>query len=93
MEFLACELIRDLMPERFEALEQVIILEHYEAQRDARGRIVHQETWDRVSFASWAPRRVWIGGQERLSLGAPEWRPLPREAVLVLIGEEEVTGR
>ncbi len=93
MEFLACEIIRDLMPERFEELEPTIILEHYEEQRDARGRIVHEETWDRVSFESWAPRRVWLGGQERLSFSAPEWRHLPREEVMALIGEIDLEER
>ena len=92
MEHLAPEAIRDVRPERFEHLEPVVLIEHYPEIRDPRGQIVHEETWDRVSFASWAPRKVWIGGQERLSFGAPEWRSMPPEEVTALIGEEEVTG-
>ncbi len=92
MEFLAPEAIRHFCPERFEWEEVVVLLEHYPEERDKRGRLGHRATWDRVSFASWAPRKVWFGGQERLSLGEPEWRPLPVEEVAHLIGEDEATG-
>jgi hypothetical protein len=94
-EFLACEIIRDVIPERFEYLEPAIILEHYAEIRDPRGRLIHEETWDRLSFESWAPRLVWIGGQQRLSFGAPEWRSLPRREVIALIGavDSETTDR
>jgi hypothetical protein len=40
----------------------------------------------------WAPRRVRFGGQERLSLGEPEWRPLPVAEIASLIGEHEAEG-
>jgi hypothetical protein len=90
MEFLAPEAIRAFCPGRFEHEEPVVLLEHYPEERTPSGRIAHEETWDRVSFRSWAPRRVWYGGQERLSFGEPDWRRLPIEEVIGLIGEEEV---
>jgi len=86
MEYLAPEVIRRFCPERFEHDEPVILLEHYPEARSQRGRITHEETWDRVSFASWTPRPAWLGGHERLSLGEPEWQRLPLEEVDRLIG-------
>ena len=40
----------------------------------------------------WASRRVRFGGQERLSLGEPAWRPLPVAEIAALIGEDEAEG-
>ncbi len=90
MEFLAPEVIRAFCPDRFEHEEPVVLLEHYPEQRGPRGKILHEETWDRVSFASWRPRRVWYGGQERLSFGEPDWRHVPVDAVVALIGDDEL---
>ena len=90
MEFLAPEAIRAFCPDRFEHEEPVVLLEHYPEQRSPRGKILHEETWDRVSFASWRPRRVWYGGQERLSFGEPDWRHVPVDAVVALIGDDEL---
>ena len=92
MEFLAPEAILQFCPERFEWDEVVVLLEHYPEERDKRGWLGRRATWDRVAFDSWAPRRVWFGGQERLSLGEPEWRPMPAEEVAALIGEDEAKG-
>ncbi len=67
-------------------------MEHYPEERDKRGRLGRRATWDRVSFDSWAPRRVRFGGLERLSLGEPGWRPMPLTEVEQLIGEDEAKG-
>ncbi len=92
MEFLAPEAIRHFCPERFEWDEVVVLLEHYPEERDRRGRLGRRPSWDRVSFASWAPRKVRFGRQERLSLGEPEWHSLPLTEVEQLIGKEEAQG-
>lgn len=89
-EILTAEAIRRFCPERFEFEEPAIVLEHYPEELTPRGTVGRKETWDRVSFASWSPRRVWLGGQERVSLGEPEWRHLPTEEVAALIGQEEI---
>ena len=89
MEFLAPEAIRHFCPERFEWSEVVVLLEHYPEERDRRGRLGRRASWDRVSFDSWAPRRVRFGGQERLSLGEPGWQPMPLAEVEELIGTDE----
>jgi hypothetical protein len=41
-----------------------------------------------VAFASWSPRRIFLGGQERLSLDGPDWRHLPDHEVRRLLGDE-----
>jgi hypothetical protein len=43
-----------------------------------------------LSFHSWAPRRVWLSGQEWIVLGEPEWRSMPEHEVAALIGREEM---
>jgi hypothetical protein len=48
------------------------------------------DQYAQASFENWRPRTIWIGGQERLSLGEPTWKHLKREEVIRLIGEEEV---
>ncbi len=40
-----------------------MLLEHYPEERNQQGRLGRRATWDRVSFASWAPRKVWFGGR------------------------------
>jgi hypothetical protein len=90
VEVLAAELIARHFPHRFEVVgeEPVILIEHYEPLCDEpRGRR-GQPTYDRVVFGSWAPRRVWLGGQERLSLGEPDWHHLAYEEVRTLLGAE-----
>lgn len=89
-EILAAEVIAKYMPHRFEYDEPALILEHYPQHDSPRGRIEHEATWDRVVFDSWSPRRVWLGGQERVSLGSPEWRSMPRHEVADLISQEEM---
>ena len=92
MEVLAAEAIRHFCRERFEFEEPAIVLEHYPEERDRRGRIGRKATWDRVGFGSWSPRKVWLGGRERVSLGEPKWHPIPRTDVEQLIGKDEAEG-
>jgi hypothetical protein len=90
VEHLVPELIAKHMPHRFEVVgeDPAIVVEHYEPVADQpRGRR-GKPTYDRVTFGDWRPRRVWLGGQERLSLGEPEWRHLPDEDVRALLGDE-----
>jgi hypothetical protein len=89
VEVLAAELIAKHFPVRFEAVgeDPVVLIEHYEPMQDRRGRR-GKPTYDRVAFASWSPRKVWLGGQERLSLAEPDWRHLPEAEVRALLGEE-----
>jgi hypothetical protein len=92
MEVLAAEAIARFCPERFEWEEPAIVLEHYPEERNRRGRIGHHATWDRLSFGSWSPRKIWLGGRERVSLGEPKWHPIPQAEVERLIGRAEAQG-
>jgi hypothetical protein len=89
VEILAAELIARHFPVRFEAVgeDPITLVEHYEPMVYARGRR-GKPTYDRVEFGRWSPRKVWLGGQARLSLGEPDWRPLPDHEVIALIGGE-----
>jgi hypothetical protein len=90
VEVLAAELIAKHFPVRFEAVgeDPVTLVEHYEPLQDARTRRRGKPTYDRVTFGDWRPRKVWLGGQERLSLGEPDWRHMPDEEVRALLGDE-----
>lgn len=89
-ELLAAELIQAHFPQRFDYTPPAILLEHYPTEHTPQGRIAHKATWDRLSFHSWAPRRVWLGGQERLAFGDPHWEHLPEHDVERLLGREEM---
>jgi hypothetical protein len=89
-EILAAEVIAQYFPTRFEELEPVIWIEHYPGFEDQRRGTRQPPQYDRLGFASWSPHRVWLGAQARLSLGEPDWRPLPIHEVAHLIGREEV---
>ncbi len=89
-EYLAPELIQRHFPQRFEELPPAIFLEHSAAERTPAGRLGRKPTWDQLSFHSWAPRRVWLSGQERLSFGDPHWEHLPEHEVEALLGREEM---
>ena len=80
-EYLAPALIQRHFPHRFEELPPAIFLEHYVEERTPAGRLGRKPTWDRLSFHSWAPRRVWLSGQERISFGDPHWEHLPEHEV------------
>jgi hypothetical protein len=90
METLAPELIGRHLPHRYEVLDEepAIVIEHYPPVQDPRGRVREKATYDRVTFANWHPRKVWLHGQERLSLGEPEWHHLPDDEVRSLLGDE-----
>jgi hypothetical protein len=90
VEVLAAELIAKHFPIRFEAVgeEPVTLVEHYEPLADERRGRRSKPTYDRVTFGDWRPRKVWLGGQARLSLGEPDWRHLPDAEVRALLGTE-----
>jgi hypothetical protein len=85
-EYLAPELIQRHFPRRFEELPPAIFLEHYVEERTPEVRLGRKATWDRLSFHSWAPRRVWLSGRERIAFGDPHWEHLPERDVETLIG-------
>jgi hypothetical protein len=89
-ELLAPELIQRHFRHRFEENPPAIFLEHYVEERTPQGRLGRKATWDRLSFHSWTPRRVWLSGQERLSFGEPQWEHLPESEVEALLGREEM---
>ena len=91
-ELLAAELIQQHFPQRFDSEPPAILLEHYPRELHTSGRTAMQPTWDRLTFHSWAPRRVWLGGRERLAFGEPEWRSLPEQEVEALIGSVEMAA-
>lgn len=89
-ELLAPELIQRHFRHRFEEDPPAIFLEHYVEERTPQGRLGRKATWDRLSFHSWTPRRVWLSGQERISFGDPHWEHLPEHDVETLLGREEM---
>ena len=89
-ELLAAELIQQHFPQRFDYDPPAILLEHYPRELHTSGRTPMQPTWDRLSFHSWAPRRVWLGGQERLAFGEPHWTRVAEDDVAALIGRDEM---
>jgi hypothetical protein len=89
-ELLAAELIQQHFPGRFDFVPPAILLEHYPTEYHHSGRVARKATWDRLSFHSWAPRRVWLGGRERLAFGEPHWESVPEREVEALIGREEL---
>jgi hypothetical protein len=89
-EYLAPELIQRHCPQRFEELPPAIFLEHHVEERTPSGRLGRKPTWDRLSFHAWAPRRVWLSGQERIAFGDPHWEHLPQHEVEALLGREEM---
>jgi hypothetical protein len=76
-QYLALELIQRHLPQRFEDLPPAIFAAQYVEERTPEGRLSREANWNRLTFHSWAPRRVWLSGQERLSFGDPHWEHLP----------------
>jgi len=73
----------------------VVWVEHYPPPvpgayglRRTKGR----SDFDRVTFASWSPRRVFERGVERVTLGEPSWSPLSVDALASWIGAEHAAG-
>jgi hypothetical protein len=90
-EYLAAEIGAKHLPHRFEEREPFMWIEHYRhpEERDPDLR----ELWSRVTFDSYTPRLVMLGGVVRTKLGTPRWIHLPRPAVVRLIGAAEVADR
>ena len=77
-EYIAAEtIIRHNLP-------RPIWIEHYPPESNP-GSFV--ETFDLVTFSSYEPERVIIGGTRRVRLGKPEWKPLDRPTIETLIGQ------
>jgi hypothetical protein len=89
-EYLAPELIQPHFPHRFEELPPANFLEHYAKERTPQGRLGRKPTWYQLSFHSWALRRVWLSGQERIAFGDPHWEHLPEHEVEALLGRDEM---
>jgi hypothetical protein len=95
-ETLVPEIMRDLIPHRFDYDVPAIVIEHLPPlPRDEQRQIGIREyrktdEYSQVTFPSWKRKLVWIGGRQRLSLGDPDWRHMPHEEVAALIGEGEV---
>ena len=87
-EYLAPELIQRQFPRRFEELPPAIFLEHSVEERTPEGRLGRKAPWDRLLFHSWAPRRVWLSGRERIAFGDPHWEHLPERDVETLTGRD-----
>ena len=87
-EYLAAEIIQQHFPQRFEENEPIVWLEQYPALKDRRHRVSDKFEYDRVTFGSWAPRRVFLGGVERIALGEPAWHPLTLETLTELVGQD-----
>ncbi len=95
VEYLVAEVIAEHFPHRFEYEEPVVWIEHYpppESGRYAGHRRTGRADYDRVTFASWTPRYEFARGAERITLGEPEWRPMPAHEVERLIGRHELGG-
>jgi hypothetical protein len=89
-ESLTPELIQRRVPQRFDTLPPAIFLEHDVAERTPEGRLGRKAPWTRLSFQSWAPRRVWLSRRERIPFGDPHWEHLPHREVEMLIGRDEM---
>lgn len=73
-EYLAAELIVRHFPQRFEEEDPVVWIEHYprtpEEQRQG------MPVYARVEFASYRPRKRFVGGVDRIAIGTPHWTHL-----------------
>jgi hypothetical protein len=78
------------LPHRFEDPTPAIFLGHYVEERTLERRLGRKATWDRLTFHSWASRRVWLSGQERIAFGEPQWEHVLENEVAALLGREEM---
>ncbi len=90
-EYLAAEIGAKHFPERFEARDPFLWLEHYRHPEEKDPTL--REIWSRVRFDSYTPRLVTLGGVMRTKLGLPRWTYLPPTDVARLIGPEELADR
>ena len=63
VETLVPELIAKHLLHRYDVIDEdpALVIEHYESVPEQRGRR-GKPTYDQVTFASWRPRKVWLGG-------------------------------
>jgi hypothetical protein len=89
-EHLVPELIARHLPHRFETIDEppAIVVEHHEPWPGVRHGRRSKATYDLVTFQSWRPQMGWTSsGQERITLGDPEWRHMPADEVRDLLGD------
>jgi len=89
-EYIAAEIAAKHFPARLETREPFVWLEHYAPPEEEDPGL--REIWSRVTFDSYTPRLVTIGGVLRTKLGLPRWKYLPTAQVERLIGPEELRG-
>jgi len=87
-EYLAAEIGAKYFPERLETREPFVWLEHYSHPEEEDPTL--REIWSRVTFDSYTPRLVTLGGVLRTKLGLPRFKYLPTPQVARLIGEVEL---
>jgi len=89
--FVGAEIGAKHFPERFEARDPFLFLEHYRYPEEADPTL--REIWSKVRFDSYTPRLVTLGGVMRTKLGTPRWTYLPPTDVAGLIGAAEMADR
>lgn len=90
-EYIGAEIGAKHFPERFEARDPFLFLEHYRYPEEADPTL--REIWSKVRFDSYTPRLVTLGGVMRTKLGTPRWTYLPPTEVAGLIGLTEMADR
>jgi len=90
-EYLAAEIGAKHFPERFEARDPFVFIEHYRHPEEKDPTL--REIWSKVRFDSYTPRLVTLGGVMRTKLGTPRWTYLPPTEVAGLIGPSEMADR
>jgi len=90
-EYIAAEISTKHFPARLETREPFVWLEHYSHPEEEDPTL--REIWSRVTFDSYTPRLVTLGGVLRTRLGMPRSKYLPAPQVARLIGEAELRDR
>ena len=83
-EYLAAEVIARHFPERFEAEDPVIWLEHY--PRTSAERRQGLPSFSQADFGSFTPRVEYLGTIKRIRIGQPTWRHVDEADVEALVG-------
>ena len=89
-EYLAAEIGAKHFPHRFETKEPFVWVEHYRHPEEADPLL--QEIWSRVTFDTYTPKIVTLGGVVRTKLGLPRWKYLPPTDIARLIGPAEMAN-
>jgi hypothetical protein len=88
IEHLAPELIKTYLPARLHETPPAVFIAHYDEILDPRTRRQRLgPRASRVTFSSWTPKIVSVGGVDRLSYGEPSWTHLDETALAIFIGE------